>query len=384
MPKEKRKKIPSLYAMLEGIPDKRRSQGKRHPLPAMLSLACVGLLCGRQTILGISEWVSDYGKQYMKRFGFTNREPPGQATWYRVLGGIDWEDLESRACQWAQEVLKVLNDKKALPGIAIDGKTLRGSKKQGAKNVHLLSAVRHELAVTLIQIAVDDKTNEIPTVIELLSRLVVEGHVLTMDALLTQRDIAQAILAQKADYVFIVKDNHPLLRKDIELLFTAPPPLTRGDIWPTATTKNYGHGRIETRWLQATTALNDYLDWPGVQQVFQLVRQRSLKKYGTTSTETVYGFTSLTPDQASADQLITLIRQHWTIENQVHWVRDVVFCEDFSQTRRNYLPHTMATLRNLVLNLLRANGIRHISRARRRFMACPNLALSLVGLHPGE
>jgi predicted transposase YbfD/YdcC len=380
MPKEKRKEIPSLYAMLEGIPDKRQSQGKRHPLAAMLSLACVGLLCGRQTILGISEWVSDYGKAYLKRFGFTYREPPGQATWYRVLGGIDWEELETRACAWAQEVLKVLTDEKALRGIAIDGKTLRGSRKQGAKNVHLLSAVRHDLAVTLIQIAVDDKTNEIPTVSELLSRLVIEGHVLTMDALFTQRDIAQTILAQKAPYIFIVKDNHPHLRRDIELLFTTPPPLTRGDVWPTASVKNHDHGRIETRRLQATTALNDYLDWPGVQQVFQLIRHRKIKKCGTTSTETVFGFTSLSPDQASAVQLITLTRQHWTIENQVHWVRDVVFSEDIAQTRKNYLPHTMATLRNLVLNLLRANGIRHISRARRRFMACPNLALALVGL----
>jgi len=344
----------------------------------------VALLCGRQTILGISEWVNDYGKAYLKKFGFTYREAPGQATWYRVLGGIDWEELETRTCEWTQDVLKVLGEENELPGIAIDGKTLRGSKKQGAKNVHLLSAVRHELAVTLIQIAVDEKTNEIPTVHELLSHLIIEGHVLTMDALLTQRSIAQSILAQNAHYVFIVKDNHPHLRKDIELLFTNPPPLTRGDVWPSATIRNSGHGRIETRYLQATTALNDYLDWPGVQQVFQLIRHRKIKKFGTTSSEIVYGFTSLSPDQASADQLITLTRQHWTIENQVHWVRDVVFSEDLAQIRQNCLPHIMATLRNLVLNLLRVNGIYHISRARRRFMASPNLALSLLGLNLGK
>ncbi|MDF1515775.1 MAG: transposase family protein, partial [Anaerolineae bacterium] len=100
MPKEK-KKIPSLYSMLKRIPDPRQAQGKRHPLPAMLSLACVALLCGRQTILGISEWVHDYGKQYLRRFGFTYKEAPGQATWYRVLGGIDWEELERCACEWA-------------------------------------------------------------------------------------------------------------------------------------------------------------------------------------------------------------------------------------------------------------------------------------------
>lgn len=381
MPRQRERKIPSLYATLEQVPDTRQSQGKRHPLAAMLSLACVALLCGRQTILGISDWVSDYGKPYLRPFGFTYPEPPGQATWYRVLGGIDWAELEAGTYAWAQQVLRVLADNSILQGVAVDGKTLRGSKKQGAEDVHLLSAVGHQLAVTLAQIAVGDKTNEIPMVVELLGHLVVEGHVFTMDALLTQREIAKTILARKGDYLFVVKNNQPSLREDIELLFTAPPPRVRGDVWPTAKTKDLGHGRIETRWLQASTALNDYLDWPGVQQVFQLVRQRTDKKRGTSTTETIYGITSLSPTQASADQLLTLARQHWTIENQVHWVRDVVFAEDLAQTRRGHLPHIMTTLRNAVISLLHANGIEHIARARRRFAARPDEALHLLGLH---
>ena len=310
MPKQREREIPSLSAALEQVPDTRQSQGKRHPLPAMLRLACVALLCGRQTILGISEWVSDYGKPYLKRFGFTYPKPPGQATWYRVLGGIDWAELEAQTYRWAQQVLQVLADNSTLQGIAIDGKTLRGSKKQGAADVHLLSAVAHQLAVTLTQIAVADKTNEIPTVIDLLSHLVVEGHVFTMDALLTQREIAETLLARQGDYVFVVKDNQPHLREDIELLFTAPPPQVRGAIWPTARTRACDHGRIEIREVQATTALNDYLDWPGVQQVFRLVRQRTNKKAGTATSETTYGITSLSPTQASAEQLLTLVRQH--------------------------------------------------------------------------
>ena len=335
----------------------------------MLGLACVALLCGRQTILGIAEWVNDYGKPYLKRLGFTYPKPPGQATWYRVLGEIDWAELEAQTYKWAQQVLRVLADNSTLPGIAIDGKTLRGSKQQGAADAHLLSAVGHQLAVTLIQVAVADKTNEIPTVIELLSHLVVEGHVFTMDALLTQREIAETLLARQGDYVFVVKDNQPHLREDLELLFTAPPPRVRSDRWPTAASEDLAHGRLEIRRLQATTALNDYLDWPGVQQVFQLVRQRTDKKAGTASIETTYGITSLSPSQASAAQLLTLLRQHWTIENRVHWVRDVVFAEDAAQTRRGHLPHIMATLRNTVISLLHAHGIQDITRARRRFAA---------------
>jgi predicted transposase YbfD/YdcC len=262
--------------------------------------------------------------------------------------------------------------------MSIDGKTLRGSKHQGAQDAHLLSAVAHRLAITLTQVAVADKTNEIPTVIELLSRLTVEGYVLTMDALLTQREIAEAIVARKGDYVSIVKRNQPRLREDIALLFTAPPPRARGDIWPTATTRGSGHGRLEVRKLQATTALNDYLDWPGVQQVFRLERHRLNKKRGTRTTEIVYGITSLAPAQASPEELLTLVRQHWTIENRVHWVRDVVFDEDRAQTRQGYLPHVMASLRNTVITLTRAHGFRDIARARRCFAARPDQALALA------
>jgi predicted transposase YbfD/YdcC len=381
MPRQKQYEIPSLYAALEQVPDPRRAQGRRHRLPAMLSLACVALLCGRQTILGIAEWVEDYGQSYLKRFGFTYPEPPGQATWYRVLGALDWAELELQTYSWAQHVLHVYADASELQGVAIDGKTLRGSKKQGAVDAYLLSAVGHALAITLTQVAVADKTNEIPTVIELLSHLVVEGCQFTMDALLTQREIAQTIVTGKGDYVFVVKTNQPQLHEDIELLFTAPPPQVRGDTWPTAETKDLDHGRIETRRLQASTALNDYLDWPGTQQVFQLIHQRTDKKRGTSTTETIYGITSLSSTQASPAQLLTLSRQHWTIENQVHWVRDVVFGEDLAQTRHAYLPHVVATLRNTVMSLLRINDIQGITRARRRFAARPDEALDLLDIH---
>jgi predicted transposase YbfD/YdcC len=380
MPQQQKREIPSLYAVLEEIPDWRQAQGRRHPLAAMLSVACVALLCGRQTILGIAEWVADYGKPYLKRFGFTYPEPPGQATWYRVLGGIEWAELEARTCAWAQQVLDAYGAADALQGVAIDGKTLRGSKKQGATDAHLLSAVGQQLVIVLAQVAVADKTNEIPTAIELLSHLVIAGHVFTMDALLTQREIATTILAGKGDYVFVVKNNQPHLRADLELLFTSPPPLTRYESWPTAQTTALGHGRIETRRLQTTTALNDYLDWPGVQQVFKLVRQRTDKKAGTSTTETIYGLTSLAATRTSAAQLLSLTRHHWTIENQVHWVRDVVFDEDAAQTRRAHLPHIMATLRNLVISLLHANDIHRIARARRHFAARPDEALALLAI----
>jgi len=374
--------IPALYAELQQIPDPRQTSGKRHPLAAMLTVACVAMLCGYRSPYAIAGWIGNYGSAYLRRFGFTRDQPPAQITWYRVLGQIDYGALEARLAHWAAQVVAVLNGASPLRGVACDGKTLRGSAQQGATDTHLLSAVAHQLGITLAQLAVQDKTNEIGAIVELLSMLVVRGCVITTDALLTQVKVAEQILAGKGDYVFIVKENQPTLYADIKLLFDAPPPLPRGQAWPTAESYNAGHGRVEVRRLQASTALNDYLTWPGVQQVFRL--QRQVTRHGYTTTESVYGITSLSPVRASAAQLLTFTREHWHCENKSHWVRDVTFDEDRSQLRRGHLPHVMAALRNAAISLLRAAGHTNIAHALRYFAARPEQAVALVGLPAGE
>jgi predicted transposase YbfD/YdcC len=375
---QSRKRIPPLVDELAHIPDPRKAKGKRHPLKAMLTLACVALLCGYRSPLAISEWAHNYYERYLHRFGFTRRDPPGQATWYRVLGAIDWQALEDRLSGWIEQVLVALGGNREWEGIALDGKTLRGSKKQGASDTHLLSALTHQLAITLAQIAVSDKTNEIGAVRDLLVGLVTQGRVFTVDALLTQRDIAQLILDGQSDYVFIVKKNQPTLYEDIAYLFSGP--LQASFVVDVSETINEGHGRIERRRLTTSTVLNEHVDWPGVQQVFCLERVFTYKKTGEATLQVVYGITSLTPDEATAKQLLAFTRQHWHIENKSHWVRDVTFDEDRSQVRRGNLPQVMATLRNTVINLLRATGVADIAKALRRYAACPDEALALLGL----
>jgi len=336
------------------------------------------LMCGYRSPYAISEWVTNYGHKYLRIFKFTQSKPPSQATWYRVLGAIDREALEAKLACWASRVIAALSPVTPRLGIAIDGKTLRGSRKQGAEDSHLLSAVTHQLGITLGQLAVADKTNEIGAVADLLSMIVVQGCVVTTDALLTQVKLAQQILDQAGDFVFIVKGNQPTLYADIRLLFESPPPIPRGQPWPEAHTVDKGHGRIEIRKLQTTSALNDYLTWPGVQQVFRL--ERTVTRDQRTQTEVVYGLTSLARKDASAAQLLSFIRQHWHIENKAHWVRDVTFDEDRSQVRQGNLPHVMAALRNAVISLLRASGLHNISQALRRFAAQPDKAVELIGL----
>src|SRR5262249_20943206 len=225
--------------------------------------------------------------------------------------------------------------------------------------------------------AVDDKTNEITAVEPLLRQLVLEGRIVTMDALLTQRHIAQTIVDKGGDYVMIVKENQPHLRADIELVFMLPPV---DDCQATARTVDLGHGRIEQRNLTTSAALVGYSDWPGLAQVFELGRHVLFPKTGKERVEVVYGVTSLRPDRATPERLLALVRGQWQIENQLHWVRDVTFDEDRSQVRCGNIPHVMAALRNTTIGLLRQAGYTNIAAACRRLAAQPVQALALVGI----
>jgi predicted transposase YbfD/YdcC len=267
-----------------------------------------------------------------------------------------------------------------LEAVAIDGKTLRGSRKQGAPAVHLLSVLSHRLGLTLWQQAVADKTNEIPVLEEALRGLVVEGRVMTVDALLTQRTVAEHLVPDGGDSIMLVKGNEPQLQHDIQLVFQEAH--ASAETMATVETVDSGHGRIEQRRLTASSALVGYSDWPGLVQVFQLERAVIMKKSAAQRHEVVYGVTSLGPDQAGPERLLSLVRQHWQIENKVHWVRDVTFDEDRSQVRCGSMPQVLATCRNTAMGLMHWAGEANIAAACRRFAAQPWAALALIGLRP--
>jgi predicted transposase YbfD/YdcC len=367
-----------LIEVLAEIPDFRSPRGKRHPLAAILALTCSAMLCGSRSYTAIAEWGRNYGAHLMQALGFT-RQPPCAATLHTVLRRVDREEVEAKLGAWAEGLLSgTPAPADTEEGIAVDGKTLRGSQKQGAPGAHLLSALAPRLGVTLAQQAVADKTNEIPVMLDLLRQLVLTGRVVTMDALLTQRPIAQQIVAAEGDYVMVVKDNQPQLREDIATVFALPP--IAGERRTVAETVECSHGRIEQRRLQTSDVLVGYSDWPGLAQVFQLERQVISKKTGTVREEVVVGVTSLASEHTNAVQLLALVRGHWHIENKSHWVRDVTFDEDRSQVRCGNIPQVMAAFRNTVIGLFRWAGYTNIAAACRRFAAQPALALDLIGI----
>jgi predicted transposase YbfD/YdcC len=367
-----------LIEVLAELPDFRSNHGKRHPLGAILALACSAMLCGYRSYTAIAEWGCHYGEHLVRAFGFTHRSPCA-ATLHTVFRRVDREAVEAKLGAWAEGLLgEAPRTEGSEDAIAMDGKTLRGSQKQGAPGVHLLSALAHRLGLTLAQQAVDDKTNEIPVALELLRHLVLEGRIVTMDALLTQRQIAQQIVDAGGDYVMVVKENQPQLLEDIATVFVLA--LIAGERRTAAETLDLGHGRIEQRWLQTSNVLAGYSDWPGLAQVFQLERQVIIKKTGEVREAVVAGVTSLAPERADAARLLTLIRGQWQIENQSHWVRDVTFDEDRFQVRCGNIPQVMAALRNTVIGLMRWAGYTNIAAACRRFAAQPTAALHLIGI----
>jgi predicted transposase YbfD/YdcC len=310
----------TLITVFSKIPDFRQAQGQRYSLSAILALAAAAILCGYRSHSAIAEWGRHYGQALAQALGFTDGKTPCAATLHTIFRHLDKQPFEAQLGDWAEGLLS------ATPGAvleaeAIDGKSLRGSQKQGTAGAHLLPAVSHRLGLTRLQRAVPDKTNEIGAVNELLSGLIVKGRVITMEALLTQRKLAEVILAQKGDYVMMVKDNQPELRKWIRALFEEP--MWLREIPARAETLDLGHGRIERRQLQASGALSDHQLWPGLAQVFVIERTITQAATGKTSQEVVYDCTSLSKERASAEALLKLVRGHSTIENQSHWVRDV-------------------------------------------------------------
>lgn len=372
--------VPSLAQALSEIDDFRQAQGRRYELLPVLLLSCVAMMCGCTSQSAISDWASNYGKHWLWKLGFKARRGPSQSTLHRIFKGINQLRLEQALSDWGKLVVKYFGwqEGERIEAVAIDGKTLCGSSKQKAKHSHLLSSLSQRLGVVLGQVAVSDKSNEITCLDLLLEMLVLEGVVITGDAIFTQRKVAKKIVARGGDYLFVVKANQAALLDDCQKAFL--------DYWwmadtiSEAETTDQHADRIEQRKLQASTALEGYSNWPGLKQVLRLERTVTNKRTEAERREVVYAITSLGRERVSTEELLRVWREHWHIENKLHYVRDVTFKEDLSQVRTGHIPQVMAALRNAVISMMRLLGASNIAAACRRYAAQPAQALFAVGL----
>jgi len=350
---------PLLEALSE-VSDFRKSRGKRHALVALLALGCVAAICGCSSLTAISQWGRHHSAEIMCRLGFTHLPGPSIATLHRVFSRVDAAALEQTLTAWWQIWLA------GRGALALDGKTVRGSGAEDHTALQVLAAFAGQVRVVLAQQAISNG-DEIGAALALLEGVDLQGWIVTGDAKLTQKAIVERVMAQGGDYVLTAKANQPTLCDDIATLF-AEPQVVAETITTTQRIDLHG-SRIEVRRLQASSALTaEYTGWPGRQQVFRLERCRIDKRSGERTTTVVFGITSLNADCADAKRLAALSRGHWSIENRLHWVRDVAFDEDASRIRTGQAPQVMTILRNIAIGFLGllaydspTEGLRHFA-----------------------
>jgi predicted transposase YbfD/YdcC len=319
---------PHLLAYLATISDPRGRRGRRHPLVAILAIAAAAVLAGARSMAAIAEWAADVPQLVRVALGARRDAPahwvvPSEATIRRTLARLDAKTLAEVIGAWLADRDRP-DQRRRRRAVAVDGKSLRGARRDG-RAVHLLAAMEHATRRVLAQRAVNGALGEVPGFQPLLADLDLAGAVVTADALHAHAEAAQFLVTTKAaDYLFTVKANQPtLLNRCARLAWQQVPVLDR--------TRHRAHGRVDIRTLKAVTVRG--LGFPHASQVLQVTRKTRDLRSRRWRTVVVYAVTSLAHARASPARLADLLRGHWSIENGLHWVRDVTFTEDASQVR---------------------------------------------------
>jgi len=357
--------LAEMFSTFENLADPRLSRTRRHELFDLIVVA----LCA--TIAGANHWadIERFGDErlgWLRTFLRLENGIPSHDTFGRVFSRLDPAKLAACVQDWLADLGRQLGKH-----IAIDGKTLRGSfdTAAGRNPLHLVSAWAGEARLTLGQVATDAKSNEITAIPLLLELLDLKGATVTSDAMGCQKEIAQRIVDREGEYLLALKDNHPTLAEAVADEFTTaldaetPPRELRRHV-----TVERNRGRQERReyyTLPAPPTLPGFADWAGLQTIVMVFRCTS--RAGRETDEVSY-FLSSRPPKVKA--LANLIRQHWSIENQLHWVLDVTFTEDASRIRQRHAPQTAAMLRRLAVSILSADTSTNDNLRGKRYRAC--------------
>lgn len=359
-----------LLDYLKRIKDPRKKRGIRHSLVSVLAVAVCAIMSGNLSFRSIGEWAASLSQDFLKRLGCRKHPEtgeyvaPSEPTIRRGIQSVDGDDVDYWVYKW-------LLSQSKYDVIAVDGKVVHGSKHRNEKPFHLVSAFLHREAITVGQVRVEDKTNEIPALPMVLEDMDLERKLVSGDAIFTQVKNAIFIVEEKhAGYLFQVKQNQPTLFDQLKGL--------PAEAWSEkVVTRDKGHGRIEKRSLQITDAIVGKTAFPYVAQGIRMERETTEIKTGKVSHEVSFYITSRIADENKWHEVI---RGHWGIENKSHYVRDVTFREDASLIGKGSAPRVMATFRNLAIGLLRLRKVTDIARAVRACGRNPGLALSYIGV----
>jgi predicted transposase YbfD/YdcC len=392
------------------VKDPRRKQGQRFSLSSIVLLALAAILSNHLSELAIAEWGAGQSTAVKKALGFEKGVTPHQTTIQRLFRSMSVEEMESAFRGIFQPLVNAETQERGACAVSIDGKAQRGRLKFEAEQgypVHAVSLVEHRRGIVLTQGHVEKtevETNgksggdqgaeeqeakkqksELAVASRLVQHIDWKGKVLTGDALYCQRSLCATLRQAGGDYLFLVKGNQPQLLEDIRLLFAPLVPAKRageGTLrlpeYQAQTVEEKAHGRVEMRSIRVSCELKGYADWPGLEQVFEI--RRCWQSKGVSKEAVRYGVTSLPAQIAVPERLLTLKRGHWTIENGLHFVKDVTMGEDKSTIHADNGPKIMAALRNTALNLLRLSGVSTIAARMRYHSTHPQAALQVLSL----
>lgn len=381
------------------VPDPRDPRGIRHSLPCVLALCTAAVLRGNTCFEDVTAWAYHAPQEVLaacgaRRNGLGAHVAPHPDTVERIFRELGAQALAHHA--GAYLALRALPGPVAfpvagpapLPALAVDGKAVRGAAGDDGKVPYLLAAATHGTGIVLAERLIGPKTNEVPEfgplLLELDQYYPLAGHVITADAGHTVKAHARLICEKLlAHYVFTVKLNTPALHAELDALDWAKA--------PRLVTEERGHGRWERRTIQVMDAPDHVRRrFPHARQVAlieryvtRITRVKKGKRWTrkvTRSAVAVLIITSLDAREASPEHLAAYVRRHWTIENKVHWVRDVTFREDSSRVRTGPCPRIMATLRNLAIGLIRQAGYTKIAATIRKIKYDTSLLLAILGL----
>jgi predicted transposase YbfD/YdcC len=344
--------VATITGHFSDLEDPRVAGRTEHHLIDIIVIAICGVICGADS------WVEveTYGrakKEWLKEFLELPNGIPSHDTFGRVFAQLDAEEFQLRFMEWVRSVQEVTKGQV----IAIDGKTVRRShdRVNGKSAIHLVSAWATKNQLMLGQRKVDEKSNEITAIPELLRLLDVSGCIITIDAMGCHKEIATQIVEQGGDYVLAAKRNQRILHRRIEELFDyAEKEGYRAVECDSVKTVNKGHGRVEIRqcWTISDPDflfyVQDRMNWPYLQTIVKVVGTRRIGRDETS--ETRYYITNL---ENNASRLLQAVRRHWGIENSCHWVLDIAFREDESRIRQGHSAQNFATLRHIAMTLLK-------------------------------
>lgn len=371
VPSDPAKKLKqSLIERFAALEDPRVKRQPEHLLVDIVAIAILAVLSGADDMVA----VETYGKakqSWLETFLALPNGIPSHDTFSRVLALVDPQQLHECFVSWVQNLTEQL----AINLIHIDGKTARGSydRESSLKALHTVSAWASEHHLVLAQHRVESKSNEITAIPELLKLLNLNGAIITLDAMGTQRDIAAQIQDQGGDYILALKGNQGTLLNAVKNCFRAAEQTQWANLdYSYSTATEAGHHRIEHRqvWavpLSQVPNLPTYQKWKGLATLVMIKRERQL--WNKTTHEVCFYITSLAAD---ASLLAQAIRSHWGIENSLHWVLDVTFQEDPSRIRSGHGPENIGLLRRLALNLLNREPSKQSLKQKRYRAAMDN------------